>query len=379
MEVSTEMPLALQRLVTDVRPLFVARLLEPDTEFEVSQFLARSGRCGEVEQRWIGDRLGHIEEWAKWRPNERYEFCTYVDNRPTYEEWWFGVGFKTREFQTLLGQCDIGLSPWFVTAFGESQFGPSWLGACMHLVRRCPQLFDFRFECRTSGLRGINPWLRGTSIELAQLPEGETAWRSRDTMRSDHAEANRLVEEGKRLFDVGFRACIANASQLSIQTIDAMAHVWRDRNETGTLRPAASVGPFAYAVEQTTNSALQSPQKSPKSKRGAGRGGRDSDSKTKLVAALSKHHKYSSRDGGLNTTPVKVRELAEKANTVPSTASAFFKREFEGYKAYVRRCNDEAGLSAALKLLNGDFTPAILAKAATKLKDVPQAVQDDDE
>jgi hypothetical protein len=76
----------------------------------------------------------------------------------------------------------------------------------------------------------------------------------------------------------------------------------------------------------------------------------------KLIAALSKHHKYA--DGGcLNLEPIGNNELARAADVAPSTASAFFHDKFQGYRTYKALCWDKGRLAAALKLLNGEFSP----------------------
>jgi hypothetical protein len=76
----------------------------------------------------------------------------------------------------------------------------------------------------------------------------------------------------------------------------------------------------------------------------------------KLIAALSKHHKYA--DGScLNLEPVGNNELARLAEVSESTASVFFNKQFGGHTAYRAICSDAARLIAALKLLNQDFSP----------------------
>jgi hypothetical protein len=80
----------------------------------------------------------------------------------------------------------------------------------------------------------------------------------------------------------------------------------------------------------------------------------------KLIAALTKYHQYA--DGScLNLEPIGNNELARLAEVEESTASDFFKKEFQGhaqYKAFCRR--DKAGLIAAIKQLNKEFHPYLL-------------------
>jgi hypothetical protein len=89
-----------------------------------------------------------------------------------------------------------------------------------------------------------------------------------------------------------------------------------------------------------------------KTKRSTERG----EGRTKLIAALTKHHRYA--DGGcLNLEPIGNNDLAKVAGVSASTASAFFNDKFEGHTKYKALCRDSAGLAAALKLLNNEFAP----------------------
>jgi hypothetical protein len=80
------------------------------------------------------------------------------------------------------------------------------------------------------------------------------------------------------------------------------------------------------------------------------------EARAKLIAALTKHHKYA--DGGaLHQEPIPVNQLARTAEVAPATASAFFQAEFLGHAKYRLACQDAAKLAAALRLLNGEFSP----------------------
>jgi hypothetical protein len=80
------------------------------------------------------------------------------------------------------------------------------------------------------------------------------------------------------------------------------------------------------------------------------------DGRAKLIPALTKHHEYA--DGGcLNWEPVGNNELARLADVAPSTASAFFKKEFESHTKYKQFCHREANLIAKLMSLNGETIP----------------------
>jgi len=85
------------------------------------------------------------------------------------------------------------------------------------------------------------------------------------------------------------------------------------------------------------------------------------ESRAKLIAALTKHHKYN--DGGcLNQEHIGVRALARLADVDPSTALAFFNKEFNnrekgGHAKYKVVCRDARRLADSLKALNGEFSP----------------------
>ena len=95
-----------------------------------------------------------------------------------------------------------------------------------------------------------------------------------------------------------------------------------------------------------------------KGKRSTERG----EGRAKLIAALTKHHKYA--DGScLNLEPVGNNELARLAEVSQSTASAFFSKHFHGHAKYRATCCDPTRLVAALKLLNQEFSPHLLLGA----------------
>ncbi len=112
--------------------------------------------------------------------------------------------------------------------------------------------------------------------------------------------------------------------------------------------PAQGIGP-AVAESPTT------PTK--KSKRSTERG----EGQVKLIAALSKHHKYS-EGGCLNLEAIGNNELARLAKVDKSTASDFFNNEFNrrekgGYAKYRVICRDAGRLADSLKALAGEFSP----------------------
>jgi hypothetical protein len=84
------------------------------------------------------------------------------------------------------------------------------------------------------------------------------------------------------------------------------------------------------------------------------------EGRAKLIAALTRHHQYA-KDSCPNTEPIGNNELARQADVSDSTASAFFKKEFDGWEKYRALClRSPTELVAALKLLNGEYTPQLL-------------------
>ena len=81
------------------------------------------------------------------------------------------------------------------------------------------------------------------------------------------------------------------------------------------------------------------PPAQPRAKRSTERG----EGRAKLIAALTKHHKYA--DGScLNLDPIGNNELARLAGVSESTASAFFNKEFDGHTKYRAVCTDATRL-----------------------------------
>ena len=121
-----------------------------------------------------------------------------------------------------------------------------------------------------------------------------------------------------------------------------------------TLKPAipAADNDVTPPDEHDAASDTSTPKKPKRStERGEGR--------TKLIAALTKHHQYA--DGGcLNLEPIGNNELARQAEVDRATASAFFRKQFKGHGKYKAACTDSGRLVTALKLLNGEFAPHLL-------------------
>ena len=91
-------------------------------------------------------------------------------------------------------------------------------------------------------------------------------------------------------------------------------------------------------------------------RRGRKRNTKWSGAELKVIAALSKHHKYS--DGScLNQEPIALRHLASMAGVSPSAASKFLRVQFGSYAAYRDACRLSSNLAASLRLLNQEFRP----------------------
>ncbi len=83
------------------------------------------------------------------------------------------------------------------------------------------------------------------------------------------------------------------------------------------------------------------------------------EANAKLIAGLTLHHKYA--DGGcLNLEPIGNNKLARNVGVAESTASTFFRKEFEGHTKYRSMCKDQTKLVGAIKLLNQEYSPHVL-------------------
>lgn len=78
------------------------------------------------------------------------------------------------------------------------------------------------------------------------------------------------------------------------------------------------------------------------------------EARVKLVAGLTKHHKYD-QGGCLNFEPIGCNKLARQTKVVQATASAFFKEVFGSHLGYKLACANESALIAKLLVLNSDY------------------------
>ena len=144
------------------------------------------------------------------------------------------------------------------------------------------------------------------------------------------------------------------------------------------LPPEAVLGMTPSELVARLQRAVAGPQPSPAPERTAKSQPKKStkrgEGRTKLIAALTKHHRYA--DGGcLNQEPIGNNELAKAAGVSASTASAFFDEKFQGHEKYIVLCRDAGKLTAALKLLNDEFAPYHLLGAGAS--DLAAPEQDD--
>ena len=168
------------------------------------------------------------------------------------------------------------------------------------------------------------------------------------------------VEESHHVFRLR-PASVARATWYALEALGCMVHAV---DEPVGGAPATNVAVPANPVTQQTDTtatesdgATSTPTKAKRStERGEGR--------AKLIAALTKHHKYA--DGScLNLEPVGNNNLGRLVEVSESTASRFFKKEFKGHSKYRALCNNAPLLAAALKALNGEFRPHELYGART--------------
>ena len=115
----------------------------------------------------------------------------------------------------------------------------------------------------------------------------------------------------------------------------------------GNGKAEAHNGPVAQSTHAVPGT--KKPRRS--TERGEGR--------LKLIAALTKHHQYA-EGGCLNLEPIGNNELARLADVDQATASAFFRKQFKGHAKYKVACRNAGLLTAALKVLNGEFSPHLL-------------------
>ena len=93
-------------------------------------------------------------------------------------------------------------------------------------------------------------------------------------------------------------------------------------------------------------------------KAGSKRSTEKGEAREKLISALTLHHQYSN-GSCLNQEPIGNNQLALIARVSPASASAFFKKQFGGYRNYRRICSNTNNLIAALKVFNNEIFPKV--------------------
>jgi len=135
-------------------------------------------------------------------------------------------------------------------------------------------------------------------------------------------------------------------------------HVYStDDGEVVTEADDSEQRPVPLAPETKQENTVAPPDRTvppakPKPKRSTEKG----EGRAKLIAALTKHHDYD-KGSCLKTEPIGSNELARMVEVSKSTASAFFKAEFDGHAKYKVVCRDPGRLAKSLKVLNKEFAP----------------------
>lgn len=150
--------------------------------------------------------------------------------------------------------------------------------------------------------------------------------------------------------------------EMTSQTLDrdwqAMGTSWPSSgphgNDDATSPTAGATGSLPKTVDD--RHLVRRPKRS--TEKGEGR--------AKLIAALSRHHKYA-YGSCLNAEPIGCNELARRAGVSPSTSSVFFNDKFNhgkrgGHTKYKVKCQHPGSLADALKALRGEFTPAEMSR-----------------
>lgn len=203
--------------------------------------------------------------------------------------------------------------------------------------------------------------------ELADAIRANIQWAG-DELTVRHFARPETIEDWEHLARiVEIPAETIRTGNLTPGEIFACALAWADRQKikaklaAETNAEAGQGEPAAAAGDTSTPT---------KAKRSTERG----EGRAKLIAALTKHHKYA--DGGcLNLEPIGNNELARLAGVSESTASAFFNKQFDGHTKYRAICGDATRLVAAIKLLNQEFAPHHLFGS----KPPDEGERDDDE
>ena len=190
-------------------------------------------------------------------------------------------------------------------------------------------------------------------------------------------EGNASVEAGLREAAKRLRQAYAVAEAKMSQMLDSRT-VRASIAEMSEPKQSAQTTPIPVAATKT-------PKRSPKPKTIL------SHSNVLLISALTVHHKYVygltarhmySSDNDFNSEPIGSNKLAQRVKVDKRLASKFFKEQFGSHAAYKRLCKHDASLIYAIRMLNGEITPAILdeRRGAERIDPdtLPQQGLDDD-
>jgi hypothetical protein len=232
---------------------------------------------------------------------------------------------------------------------------------------------DFRYWCKANE-RHNDPTFLETAVHFAEAVKAVLWPRDRKprlvlrTSGIKDAELQDLLQrwpeirKALRAMPMPDSTAVERGLRQEFSRAAAFADMSPEAQATALLHPTPTVSAHpSQATELPVGStALTGSRASRTPKRSTERGeGRD-----KLIAALTKHHKYA--DGGCpNLEPIGNNELARAAGVSPSTASLFFNKKFRGHTKYKALCRDAGRLTAALKLLNDEFAPYHLLGTAS--------------
>jgi hypothetical protein len=180
--------------------------------------------------------------------------------------------------------------------------------------------------------------LRNVETLLVGLENNPPAYLLPNNYREFHA----LLDRATEALPIWKRGAI-DRTQIELRTIRTIEE-WQAANRQPIVVPPADA-PLPD---------------SKKPKRSTRRG----DARIKIIAALTEHHRRSNCE--LNLETIGVNQLAEKAKVGKASVSRFFNKSFgnktapDGLANYQRACADPSTIAAALKALNGEFSPSML-------------------
>jgi hypothetical protein len=144
--------------------------------------------------------------------------------------------------------------------------------------------------------------------------------------------------------------------EIDEKVVEYINGILKDRVGSGAVFEALTVAEVARLLAGDPPCSGAEAPEAPARVTGRKRSTAPGEARDKLIAALTKHHRYN--DGScLNQEPVANNELARQVGVAAGSASAFFKKTFGGWSKYRAACRDAATLAFYLKVLRGEFTP----------------------